>query len=180
MRKLAGEASSILQKGRASVAVNCLSGRGRTGTFSAIILGKLLSVRTHSELVDVIVSMREHRDGLVETPAQFRFTASALYLPDPAQCNLACIASKSMNSITPSVFVPFFSGILFSIVLLLLYLVTTKSTLSSSAYLTSTEAKAHRYEQIKNFPARRDSESRNPESRKDIDDVLKMKRKSII
>jgi protein tyrosine phosphatase len=73
MRILAEEASTVLKSKTASVAVNCLSGRGRTGTFSAIILGKLLAVTSHSGLVDIIVSMREHRDGLVETPAQFRW-----------------------------------------------------------------------------------------------------------
>ena len=132
MRLLAEEAASVLQKGTASVAVNCLSGRGRTGTFSAIALGKLLSIKTHSELIDAIVSMRENRDGLVETPAQFRYAAIALNLPDTTNCNIACIAKKSLESLTPNIYIPFLSGILLSVAILLSYIIGTKSTFFSS------------------------------------------------
>ena len=179
MRKLAGEASSILQKGTASVAVNCLSGRGRTGTFSAIILGKLLSVKTHSELIDAIVSMREHRDGLVETPAQFRFAVSALNLPDTSQCNIACIASKGLSSLTPSVYVPFLSGILFTVVCLLIYLLSTKNTLFSSLNFGSSFIgdKNRKYEQIKHFPVKRDIEI---DGHDDDDEAVRTKRKSLL
>lgn len=63
--------------------MSCQSGRGRSGTFSALILGTLLNASTHSELTDIIVGIRENRDGLVETPEQYRFVAESLSIPAP-------------------------------------------------------------------------------------------------
>jgi hypothetical protein len=177
MKLLAEEASAILQKGTASVAVNCLSGRGRTGTFSAIILGKLLSVRTHTGLIDIIVSMREHRDGLVETPAQFRFAASALSLPDTTKCDLACMTKKGFNTITPSIYIPFLTGILFTVVALLVYLLSTKNNLFSSLHIgTQVGDKNRKYEQIRNFSPKPTLKMEDD----DFDDGIRMKRKSLL
>lgn len=102
MQSLAQEAATLLAARESSVAVSCLSGRGRTGTFSAIVVGKLLSIKTLQELVDVIVSMRENRDGLVETPTQFRFAAHTLGLPDPSECNLSCHMKRLHESVSRS------------------------------------------------------------------------------
>jgi hypothetical protein len=69
-----------IQQG-STIAINCHSGRGRTGTLSAMVAAKLRGVRSVAELVDVIVQMRESRDGLVETPEQFAFLTRMLALP---------------------------------------------------------------------------------------------------
>ena len=112
MQSLAQEAASLLATRAASVAINCLSGRGRTGTFSAIVIGKLLNIKTLPELVDVIVGMRENRDGLVETPAQFRFAAHTLNLPDPRECNVPCLMKRSFESVLRShIYAPQIVGI---------------------------------------------------------------------
>ena len=171
MRLLAEEAASVLRRGKASVAVNCLSGRGRTGTFSAIILGKLLSIKSHSELIDAIVSMRENRDGLVETPAQFRFAAIALHLPDPTNCNIACIAKKSLDSLTPNIYIPFLSGILLSVAVLLSYIIGTKSTFFSSLQSGYRSiGRNNKYQHIRHF-------THNPEGI-DVDDDSDENRKN--
>lgn len=81
-----------------TVVVSCLSGRGRSGTLSALILGRLKRVTTHSQLVDIVVSMRERRDGLLETPQQFRFVSKLLQLPDTAACGVLCAASRSLHA----------------------------------------------------------------------------------
>ena len=91
-------AADVVQSGTASVAVNCLSGRGRTGTFSAIALGQLLKVQSNADLADVVVGMRENRDGLIETPEQLRFAARVLGLPDTADCNPLCDAQVRLWS----------------------------------------------------------------------------------
>jgi hypothetical protein len=49
-------------------------------------------VQTNAALADVVVGLREHRDGLVETPEQLRFAARVLGLPDTADCNPLCDA----------------------------------------------------------------------------------------
>lgn len=91
------EAVRVMTQG-GTVVVSCLSGRGRSGTLSALILGRLHVIATHSELVDIIVGMRERRDGMLETPQQFRFVAKLLQLPDPGVCGLYCAASKSVHA----------------------------------------------------------------------------------
>jgi hypothetical protein len=61
-----------------------------------MIVGLLRQVRSHGELVDAIVQMREHRDGLLELPSQYRFVATALGLSDPAVCGAVCSARRSL------------------------------------------------------------------------------------
>ena len=78
------EAVKVLKTGGV-VAVSCGSGRGRSGTFIALVMGMLESIKSHSELVDIVVQMRENRDGLLETPQQFRFAALFLNLNDTRQ-----------------------------------------------------------------------------------------------
>ena len=129
MLSLAQEAATLLATGEASVAVNCLSGRGRTGTFSAIVIGKLLKIKTLSELVDIIVGMRENRDGLVETPAQFRFAAHALNLPDPRECSTLCHVKRLLGSILRShAYAPYTVGIFIGFVAFLILEVAAKHT----------------------------------------------------
>ena len=113
IRMLARTAADIVKSGTSSVAVNCLSGRGRSGTFSAIILGEMLKVKSHTELVDVIVGMRENRDGMVETPAQLRFAARVLGLPDTADCGVFCVSEKTLDKAMQSnPYAAFFIGML--------------------------------------------------------------------
>ena len=57
-------------------------------------IGKLQEITTHSQLVDIIVTMREQRDGMLETPAQFRFVARLLNLPSTAECGVYCRVSN--------------------------------------------------------------------------------------
>lgn len=115
-------------KGTQSVAVNCLSGRGRTGTFSAVVLGELQKVSTHSELVDIIVSMRENRDGLVETPAQFRYASMLLGLPDTKYCGAHCTTKKSVDSfVTPVILLPFLGGFIFSLIIMTVFIFSYKN-----------------------------------------------------
>ena len=113
IRMLARTAADIVKSGTSTVAVNCLSGRGRTGTFSAIVLGEMLKVKSHAELVDVIVGMRENRDGMVETPEQLRFAARVLGLPDTANCGVLCDAEKTLDkAMQASPYAAFFVGML--------------------------------------------------------------------
>jgi hypothetical protein len=62
----------------------------RSGTYAAIVLGKFKSVKNISTLVDIIVGMREHRDGLVELPSQLRYVSRLLNIGDPAVCDWKC------------------------------------------------------------------------------------------
>ena len=113
IRMLARTAADIVKSGTSSVAVNCLSGRGRSGTFSAIILGEMLKVKSHAELVDVIVGMRENRDGMVETPEQLRFASRVLGLPDTADCGVLCVSEKTLDqAMQASPYAAFFVGML--------------------------------------------------------------------
>jgi hypothetical protein len=119
---------SYTKTGTQSVAVNCLSGRGRTGTFSAVVLGELKKVSTHSELVDIIVGMRENRDGLVETPAQFRYASLLLGLPDTKYCGAQCNPAKNVDSfITPVVLLPFLGGFIFSLIVMTVFIFSYKN-----------------------------------------------------
>lgn len=63
--------------------MNCYSGRGRTGSFASLVLGHKHKVSKHDQLVDLIVQLRERRDGLVETPRQYVFVSKMLGLSDP-------------------------------------------------------------------------------------------------
>ena len=77
LRELAERAASVVREG-GTVAVSCVSGRGRSGTFAAMVMGHVRQVRNASELVDIIVDLRRNRDGLVETPRQFGLIAQVL------------------------------------------------------------------------------------------------------
>jgi hypothetical protein len=117
MRELAARAAATIQNG-GTVAVNCLSGRGRTGTFISIILGELHNIKTYSELVDRIVDLRRRRDGLVETPAQFKFVARTIGLPDPSSCGVSCkLRGISAKTRLSTVLVPFLFGMVGACVL---------------------------------------------------------------
>ena len=101
--------------------ISCLSGRGRTGTFAAVVIGSLTKVKTVSELVDIIVKIRENRDSMVETPEQFRFINRVLKLPDTSQCGLKCLLSNQINNFNYDLIsgqtlsiVSFIAGLLFS------------------------------------------------------------------
>ena len=89
MNKLIDDSIHALLQNQ-SVAVSCLSGRGRSGTFSAMLLAKLRKLSSYSELTNEIVKMRENRDGLVETPAHFRYITRVLGWKDPGACSAAC------------------------------------------------------------------------------------------
>lgn len=77
--ELAERAADVV-RGGGTVAVSCVSGRGRSGTFAAMVMGKVRRVQNASELVDVIVDLRRNRDGLVETPRQFGLITQVLGL----------------------------------------------------------------------------------------------------
>jgi hypothetical protein len=87
-------AAGVLAQG-GSVAVNCLSGRGRTGAMAALLLGQLLHARSNDQLADIVVAMRDNRDCMVEMPSQFRFVSHMLGLPDTATLSPACSVSSS-------------------------------------------------------------------------------------
>jgi hypothetical protein len=113
IRLLARTAADIVKAGTSSVAVNCLSGRGRSGTFAAIVLGEVSKAKSHADLVDIVVAMRERRDGLIETPEQLRFAARVLELPDTADCGVLCDAGKKLDkAMQASPYVAFFVGML--------------------------------------------------------------------
>lgn len=148
MQSLAQEAATLIATRESSVAVSCLSGRGRTGTFSAIVVGKLLSIKTLPELVDVIVSMRENRDGLVETPAQFRFAARALGLPDPSECNLSCHVKRLHESVSRShVHAPYVVGMIVGSLACLILEATSKDrTMLDVISRILRDLRGHQYE----------------------------------
>jgi Protein-tyrosine phosphatase len=145
----------VLATGRESVAVNCLSGRGRTGTFSAIVLGKLLSIKTLTQLVDIIVGMRENRDGLVETPAQFKFAASALGLPDSSECSTSCSAKKVLDSVqSPGATTPFFTGFFVAVIIFVIFSAASKSNrFENLDHETLSSSKNNRYQHINKPPS---------------------------
>lgn len=93
---MAETAANVIRSGGV-VAINCFSGRGRTGTFAAVVLGKLEQLGTHDQLVNRIVMMRESRDGLVETPQQYRYASHLLGLPDSAECDVLCSLTKNWS-----------------------------------------------------------------------------------
>ena len=100
--------------------MNCLSGRGRTGTFSALIISELKHIKTNSELVDIIVQLREKRDGMVETPDQFHFISEMLSLPNTNLCNKFCQSQKHLNQLyqNPNYILSFFIGIISMIIII--------------------------------------------------------------
>jgi len=78
LNALVDRAAAVLASSHGTVVVSCVSGRGRSGTFAAMALGRARGVKTVSELVDLVVELRRHRDGLVETPRQFALAARVL------------------------------------------------------------------------------------------------------
>lgn len=68
------------------VAFSCLSGRGRSGTMASLVayLRRKEATVGHDALVDVVVRLRSQRDGMVETPSQYRALSLLAGLPDPA------------------------------------------------------------------------------------------------
>lgn len=130
--------------------MNCLSGRGRTGTFSAIVLGKLLSVKTHSQFVDVIVGMRENRDGLVETPAQFKFAAAVLGLPDTSIAPAYVLSEKRTETPLKSrTYAPLLGGVLFVVLSYFTYSAASQFRLSGGNKGTFEQSRNESYESIK-------------------------------
>ncbi|RYH09142.1 hypothetical protein EON65_40380 [archaeon] len=79
---MAQQYASLIDK-KHNLAINCYSGRGRTGSFAALVLGYQRKINQHDQLVDLIVQLRERRDGLVETPRQYVFISKLLGLSDP-------------------------------------------------------------------------------------------------
>ncbi len=75
--------------------------RGRTGTFAALVVARLRRVASLSELVDVVVGLREARDGLLELPHQFRY-AAALTGVDGSPCGLSCLLRLAGSGLTGS------------------------------------------------------------------------------
>lgn len=68
------------------VAISCLSGRGRSGSMASLVafLRDNGATAGHDAMVDIIVRLRSQRDGMVETPSQYRAVALLAGLPDPA------------------------------------------------------------------------------------------------
>ena len=90
----AEEAAHSIKAHNATIAINCLSGRGRTGTFASLVVGKFKPINSLDKLTDVIVEFRQGRDSMVETPAQFKYIARLLNLGDTSKCDVACKVSK--------------------------------------------------------------------------------------
>lgn len=102
---LARHTAAAVESGR-RVVVNCLSGRGRSGSFILLIAAVIERVESISQMVDVLVRMRRSRDGLVETPKQFRYVAGVLGLGDTSLCSDQCMALKLIGrpSMQPFIF----------------------------------------------------------------------------
>lgn len=90
IRRLMQAAVMAMQSG-GSVVVSCKSGRGRTGTFIAMAIASLQRASSLTQLVDIVVRIREKRDGLLELPSHFRYAAAILGLhEDTSLCNVWC------------------------------------------------------------------------------------------
>lgn len=66
----------------------------RSGTLSTIIGAKVYKLKTITEVVDLIVHMRQSRDGLVETPEQLNYILKFLNQYD----NLSLIDNDEENN----------------------------------------------------------------------------------
>jgi hypothetical protein len=60
-------------------------------------MGMVNNIRRNSELVRLIVHMREIRDGMVETPEQFYFVQNALALRDTRECAFLCRLERTSD-----------------------------------------------------------------------------------
>lgn len=70
--------------------------------------------------------MRENRDGLVETPAQFRYAAILLGLPDTKICKMKCKIRNIYDDISINNYYSFLSGILFSVLVICVFFIISK------------------------------------------------------
>ena len=98
---MAIEAAIVIVSTQQTVVVSCTSGRGRSGTLSVIIASCVYilqhiqipphtptssDIRTHLDIltldivIDIIVELRRHRDGLVELPVQFWYICQLLHI----------------------------------------------------------------------------------------------------
>ena len=113
VRELAIYTAEELRGGR-RVAVNCLSGRGRSGTLITIIVGFLEKSKTVTEIVDIIVGLRRSRDGLVEIPKQLRFIVRALGLGDTSPTELSSQYVAAFEAYPTQVISAFILGVVFA------------------------------------------------------------------
>eukprot|EP01038_Epipyxis_sp_PR26KG_P011307 gene11307-15168_t len=90
---VASQAASFMENNK-TVAINCMSGRGRTGTFAALILAKLYKIKTSNELISIIVSMREKRDNMVEIPEQYEYLVGILGVQNDVIINQQQLGAK--------------------------------------------------------------------------------------
>ena len=114
IHELATYVAKEIRRGR-RVVVNCLSGRGRSGTFIAMVAAILEGSKTVSDVVDIIVRLRRSRDGLVELPQQLRFIVRTLGLGDTALCGFQCQLSASLGTDHNVAISAFVSGVVFSL-----------------------------------------------------------------
>ena len=113
VQELAVYAADQLRRGRRLV-VNCLSGRGRSGTLISVIVGYFEKIKTVSELVDIIVGLRRSRDGLVEIPKQLRFIVRTLGLGDTASSDLSSRYFAAFGDNPTHIISAFVSGVAFA------------------------------------------------------------------
>lgn len=102
------------------IVVNCLSGRGRSGTMIAIIAAMVAKAESVGDVVDLIVSLRRSRDGLVETPQQFSLIVRLLGLGDTSVCSMLCRVHQGLLDVVkekPETLWAFILGILLTLAL---------------------------------------------------------------
>lgn len=114
---LAARAQRHLAAG-ARLAVSCGSGRGRSGTFAGVVAALHSRAASVSAVVDVVVDMRRARDGLVETPEQFRLLVRLLGLGDTAACGASCSARRAAAAASASGAVSLLLGAAIAVALL--------------------------------------------------------------
>lgn len=125
---IAMDAVSAITNNDESIVISCVSGRGRSGTLTSIIVGIKERVASTSSLVDVVVRMREMRDGLVESPAHFNYTVRLLKLSSTGSISISNNYSSSItkysNILGDSSFIMYFQFV--TILVLLLYVLCSK------------------------------------------------------
>lgn len=96
------------------------------------------------------MGMRENRDGLVETPAQFKFAASALGLPDSGVCSATCSAMKVLDSVqNQGSTTPFFTGFFVAVLIFVIISAVSKSNIFANMNnVTTALSKTSRYKSI--------------------------------
>eukprot|EP01041_Mallomonas_annulata_P001340 gene1340-2589_t len=156
---IADKAVAVLRSrdGKSKVAINCLSGRGRSGTMAALILGRSRGMGSGtgskssslSMLVDDIVAMRESRDSVVETPEQFVWLTRTLQLQENRRSSSSPSSSHSI-SISPILenVLCFLAGIVLSCIVFIIWkkqsskASRTQNSQEESSHLLSTALKA--------------------------------------